>query len=209
MATMTSNCFSLARTALPAILLSVTVAALAACGSTAQQRIGFIPESVKLNEVDKLTRSWRSPTLTPANYTEIVVLPTTTPAFDAYGDLNEEQLSELRSLVNSKLAEAFATKLGAADGAAPRKFVIHAAITAIKPNNPMLNVAPQTQILKRGFGFASCEIYATDGESGPVIAAFMQTVDTQRFGTSKLSATGTAARAADEWAKEFRKMIAN
>ena len=81
MATMTSNCFSLARTALPAILLSVTVAALAACGSTAQQRIGFIPESVKLNEVDKLTRSWRSPTLTPANYTEIVVLPTTTPAF--------------------------------------------------------------------------------------------------------------------------------
>ena len=101
---MTSNCFSLARTALPAILLSVTVAALAACGSTAQQRIGFIPESVTLNEVDKLTRSWRSPTLTPANYTEIVVLPTTTPAFDAYGDLNEEQLSELCSLVNSKLA---------------------------------------------------------------------------------------------------------
>jgi hypothetical protein len=71
----------------------------------------------------------------------------------------------------------------------------------------MRNIAPQTQILKRGYGYAACEIFASDGELGPVLAAFMQTSDTTRFSTEKLSETGTAERAAGDWATAFRKVV--
>jgi hypothetical protein len=69
-------------------------------------------------------------------------------------------------------------------------------------------VAPQTQILKRGYGYASCEIYATDGATGQVVAAFMQTADTQRVSTEKFSDIGTAERAAKDWAKAFGELVA-
>ena len=206
---MTSNRSSFCRSNLNLVALTVAFFMLGACASNVQKRVGFIPESIKLKEVDKETSSFRSPSLVAASFTEIMVESTTTPAYGAYGDLSEEQLGELRIKVTNKLKESFATMPGVGNRAAPRRLVIHAAITAIKPNKPVLNVAPQTQMLKRGYGFASCEIYATEGESGPIVAAFMQTVDTQRFDISKLTPTGTAALAADEWAKEFRKLFGN
>jgi uncharacterized OsmC-like protein len=74
-------------------------------------------------------------------------------------------------------------------------------------HKPLLNVAPQSQIMKRGYGYASCEIYATNGDGGPVVAAFMQTSDTSRFSEEKLSETGTARRAAGDWATEFLGLL--
>ena len=35
----------------------------------------------------------------------------------------------------------------------------------------------------------------------------MQTQDTSRFGTAKLSSTGTAEQAAGEWATQFRELV--
>jgi hypothetical protein len=85
--------------------------------------------------------------------------------------------------------------------------VIRAAITGVKPNQPLRNIAPQTQILKGGYGYAGAELYAMDGANGPVVAALMQTCDTERFGTEKLSALGTAEKACTEWAEAFHELI--
>ena len=195
------------RSALSAIFVSATVAALTASGSSAQQRIGFIPNNVQMKETDSLTHEWTAPSFNHKQFTEVVILPVTTPADGAYGDLTDEQLAELRTTFTNKLNEAFKVGMGAAAGAPARKLVIHAAITAIKPNKPLLNVAPQTQILRRGYGFASCEMFATDGDIGSVVAAYMQTVDTQRLGTAKYSSTGTASKAAEDWSSEFFKLV--
>jgi hypothetical protein len=52
-------------------------------------------------------------------------------------------------------------------------------------------------------------MFATDGEGGPVVAAYMCTTDTARIGTGKLSETGTAEQAAGDWAKAFRDLFAS
>lgn len=132
-------------------------------------------------------------------------MPVSMPEPDEYGDLDAEQLRTCRETLEEELRAKLAK--GVVGGAGDRTLVVRAAITAIKPNKPLLNVAPQTQIMKRGYGYASCEIYATDGDGGPVVAAFMQTSDTSRFSDEKLSETGTARRAAGDWADEFRALL--
>lgn len=186
-------------------LALVVSAGLAGCGGGAQARTGFIPSSVRLAETDDLTRSWRASSSDRAGYARVVIAPIAMPEPDEYGDLDADQLRTCRET----LEEALRTKLenGVVGGTGDRTLVVRAAITAIKPNKPLLNVAPQTQIMKRGYGYASCEIYATDGDGGPVVAAFMQTSDTSRFSDEKLSETGTARRAAGDWADEFRALL--
>jgi hypothetical protein len=175
---------------------------LSACGK-AVSATGFIPRNVRMAKEDDLTQRWRSAKASAASFGKVVVLPVETPEMGAYGDLDAEQLATCRSVLATELTKAFASPPGTGD----RTLYIHAAITAIKPNKPLLNVAPQTQLLKRGYGYAACEIYATDGEMGPIVAAFMQTQDTARFGTEKLSSTGTAEKAAGEWATQFRELV--
>ena len=175
---------------------------LAACDK-AVSATGFIPRTVRMEKEGDLTQRWRSSKVKAASFGKVVVLPVETPEMGAYGDLDAEQLATCRSVLATELTKAFASPPGSGD----RTLYVHAAITAIKPNKPLLNVAPQTQLLKRGYGYAACEIYATDGEMGPIVAAFMQTQDTARFGTEKLSSTGTAEKAAGEWATQFRELI--
>lgn len=188
---------------LTALLCVMAAAMLTACGSTPHARSGFIPKSVLLVPAGELTSQWGGGIDAQA-YASVKVLPSTTPYTAKYGDLKAEQLAEIRLAMTDALNEAFKGFGGKAGG---RTLVIHAAITEIKPNKPLLNVAPQSQILKRGYGYAICEIYATDGEGGPVVAALMQSHDTQRFGAEKYSESGTAKAAAEESAKQFRELI--
>jgi hypothetical protein len=190
----------LAATALSASLL-VT---LAGC-EKAVAPTGFIPGTATMRADGDLTRKFAAKGLDASKFGKVVVLPVEMPRPGAYGDLNEQQLENCRSIMQSELQKAFAKAPGTGD----RTLFVHAAITEIKPNKPLLNVAPQTQLLKRGYGYAACEMFATDGQNGPVVAAFMQTADTARIGTEKLSATGTAEHAAGEWAGAFRAMFGN
>lgn len=176
--------------------------ALSGCGK-AVAPTGFIPRTVRMEKDGDLTQRWRSTRVNMASFGKVVILPVETPEMGAYGDLDAEQLATCRSVLATELTKAFAAPPGNGD----KTLYVHTAITAIKPNKPLLNVAPQTQLLKRGYGYAACEIYATDGEMGPAVAAFMQTQDTARFGTEKLSSTGTAEKAAGEWATQFRELI--
>lgn len=193
------------RRPLLALSAALLVSGLAACGSNARARTGYIPRSVKMTEVDDMTKEWRGGARI-ADFASVTVAEVSTPNSGAYGDISEEKLAEVRAVLQKALSEELAQLKPS--GAGGRTLVVRAAITAIKPNNPLLNVAPQTQILKRGYGYASCEIYATDGATGEVVAAFMQTADTQRVSTEKLSDIGTAERASKEWAKAFGELVA-
>jgi len=188
-----------------AAVIVLAAAFLGACGSHTQMRTGFIPADVALRERDDATSQWRG-AFDAAKFSGVVVAPVSTPAGDAYGDLGEEKLADVRRILGEALAAEFKGMPFTGSAGAP-PLVIHAAITAIKPNKPLLNVAPQTQTLKRGYGYAACEIFATEGQGGRVVAAFMQTSDTQRFSTEKLSDIGTAERASKDWAKAFRELI--
>ena len=188
-----------------AIALAAALAAplaLTACDK-AVSSTGFIPRTVRMQKEDDLTQRWRSNRVNMSSFGKVVILPVETPEIGAYGDLDAEKLATCRSVLAAELTKAFASPPGTGD----KTLYVHAAITAIKPNKPLLNVAPQTQLLKRGYGYAACEIFATDGETGPAVAAFMQTQDTARFGTEKLSPTGTAEKAAGEWATAFRELV--
>jgi hypothetical protein len=193
------------RRPLLALSAALLVSGLAACGSNARARTGYIPRSVKMTEVDDMTQEWRGGARI-ADFASVTLTEVATPNGGAYGDISEEKLAEVRAVLQKALSEELAQLKPS--GAGGRTLVVRAAITAIKPNNPLLNVAPQTQILKRGYGYASCEIYATDGATGEVVAAFMQTADTQRVSTEKFSDIGTAERAAKDWAKAFGELIA-
>jgi len=193
------------RRPLLALSAALLVSGLAACGSNARARTGYIPRSVKMTEVDDMTQEWRGGARI-ADFASVTVAEVSTPNRGAYGEISEEKLAEVRAVLQKALSEELAQLKPS--GAGGRTLVVRAAITAIKPNNPLLNVAPQTQILKRGYGYASCEIYATDGATGQVVAAFMQTADTQRVSTEKFSDIGTAERAAKDWAKAFGELVA-
>ena len=193
------------RRPLLALSAALLVSGLAACGSNARARTGYIPRSVKMTEVDDMTKEWRGGARI-ADFASVTVAEVSTPNRGAYGEISEEKLAEVRAVLQKALSEELAQLKPS--GAGGRTLVVRAAITAIKPNNPLLNVAPQTQILKRGYGYASCEIYATDGATGQVVAAFMQTADTQRVSTEKFSDIGTAERAAKDWAKAFGELVA-
>ena len=193
------------RRPLLALSAALLVSGLAACGSNARARTGYIPRSVKMTEVDDMTKEWRGGARI-ADFASVTVAEVSTPNRGAYGEISEEKLAEVRAVLQKALSEELAQLKPSSAGG--RTLVVRAAITAIKPNNPLLNVAPQTQILKRGYGYASCEIYATDGATGQVVAAFMQTADTQRVSTEKFSDIGTAERAAKDWAKAFGELVA-
>jgi hypothetical protein len=188
---------------LAAATLAATLA-LAGC-EKAVQPTGFIPTTIRMKQDGDLARAWKAKDLASMKFGKVVVKPAETSRPGAYGDLTDEQLENCRRILTEQLTAAFASMGTGGD----RTLVVRASITEIKPNKPLLNVAPQTQLLKRGYGYAAGEMFATDGEGGPVVAAYMCTTDTARIGTGKLSETGTAEQAAGDWAKAFRDLFAS
>jgi len=178
---------------------------LAACGGTTAARSGFIPNGVPMmaSRGDDQTHQFRAKGFVLSQYGKVRVEPVSiSPNVDL--ELTPEDFRDLQA----RFQESLQAALEKAGGTGDRTLVVRGQITAIKPNKPMLNVAPQTQLLKRGYGYAACEIYATDGEKGSVVAAWMNTMDTQRFGAEKLSELGTARKACEEWGPAFRAFLA-
>ena len=192
---------TLLRVAVAAVSLSL----LAACGTTVGRK-GFIPMSVPMmkDKENDETQQYKAKGFALNQFGKVVVEP-----IDA-GSIQElvENPAEMEKM-RSKLQESLQKALESTGGGGQRVLVVRGAITAFKPNKPMLNVAPQTQLMKRGYGYAACEIYATDGVGGQVVAAWMNTQDTQRFGTEKLSQFGTIEKACETWGPDFKKFISN
>ena len=186
-------------------VVAVTLSLLAACGTTAA-RTGFIPMSVPMmkDKENDETSQYKAKGFALNQFGKVVVEPIDAGSIKELVE-NPAEMEKMRSKFQASLQKALETT----GGGGQRVLVVRAAITAFKANKPMLNVAPQTQLMKRGYGYAACEIYATDGVGGQVVAAWMNTQDTQRFGTEKLSQFGTIEKACETWGPDFRKFISN
>lgn len=154
------------------------------------------------NPDDAKTGEFRLASLSTADYGQIRIEPVTR-APGAEIELDDDEWTRLKDVMRGQLEDA----LSAAAGTGTKTLIVHAAFTYVKPNVPALNVAPQTQIMKRGYGEAACEIYATVEGDPKVVAAFSSETDTERFSAEKLSRLGTAERACGEWAKAFRNLL--
>lgn len=193
------------------LLLSVTALALLAGCQTpvVVPRTGFVPMDVPLTTAkgDATLSTYVAPGFSAATYDQVVV--DTVVLFPAAtANITGAQANELRSLLGQTLVSAFQGKaLAAPAPIGSRTLVVHAAITQLVPNEPILNIAPQTQFRKRGYGYASVEMFATLGEGGPVQAAFTSTVNTQRLSAEKWSSMGTADAAASMWAQEMVSLV--
>jgi hypothetical protein len=190
-------------TTLRVSLVSIALG-LTACGGTTAGRAGFIPRNVPMMEAkgDDHTSQFKAKGFKLSDFGKVEVEPVSI-ASQVDLELKPEEFEDLRTRFQKSLQGA----LEQAGGKGDRTLVVRGQITAIKPNKPMLNVAPQTQLLKRGYGYAACEVFATDGNGGKVVAAWMNTMDTQRFGSEKLSELGTARKACEEWGPAFRKFL--
>ncbi len=176
-----------------------------ACQShEAVPRTGFIPLSLPLanSKSDPMTSSWHDAAALESPSRKIAV--TQVEVGSLAGDrMTDEQQAEVTLRFRRALEASFGDRLVSAGG--PDVIEVKACITDFKPNKPLRNIAPQTQIMRRGYGYAACEIEATLG--GRPVAALASTVDTQRFGTEKLSDMGTADAACATWAKKFAALL--
>ena len=178
---------------------------IAACSShEAVPRTGFIPMSVPLahSKSDPTTSSWHDSAALESPSRKIAVTQVEVGSL-AEDRMTDEQEAEVKLRFRRALEAAFGDRLVSAGG--PDVIEVRACITDSKPNKPLRNIAPQTQIMRRGYGYAACEIEATLG--GRPVAALASTVDTQRFGTEKLSDMGTADAACATWAEKFAALI--
>ena len=190
-------------TARAAIVALLALAATACQSHEAVPRTGFIPLSIPLahSKSDPMTSSWHDTgALSPGMKVAVVQVEVGSLAEDRMTDAQE---AEVKLRFRRALESEFGDRLASAAG--PGVIEVRACITDFKPNKPLRNIAPQTQIMRRGYGYAACEIEAT--VDGRCVAALASTVDTQRFGTEKLSDMGTADAACAEWSGRFAALI--
>ncbi len=188
-----------------ACLAAVAAISSAACsGQEAVPRTGFIPMSVPLahSKSDPTTSVWHDSAALDSPSRKIAVTQVEVGSL-AEDRMTDDQEAEVKLRFRRALEAAFGDRLVNAGG--PDVIEVRACITDFKPNKPLRNIAPQTQIMRRGYGYAACEIEATLG--GRPVAAMASTVDTQRFGTEKLSDMGTADAACASWSEKFAALI--
>ena len=190
--------------ALACACLAAALSAAACSSHEAVPRTGFIPMSVPLahSKSDPTTSVWHDSAALDSPNRKIAVTQVEVGSL-AQDRMSDEQEAEVTLRFRRALEAAFGDRLTSAGG--PDVIEVRACITDFKPNKPLRNIAPQTQIMRRGYGYAACEIEATLG--GRPVAAMASTVDTQRFGTEKLSDMGTADAACATWAEKFAALV--
>ncbi|MFZ9882422.1 MAG: DUF3313 family protein, partial [Phycisphaerales bacterium] len=147
-----------------------------------------------------------------SRYTRVcVAMPTVAPDATQSDEVSDEQLEKLRNEFASRMVEAFgkasrpASMLG--EGAAGAgAIVIRTEIVRAVPNKPLRNIAPQTQLTRTGYGYASVRMYIEDGATGQTLVTMTDTQSTKRIGAAKLSEWGTVEKAFEFWAGEAVKL---
>ena len=148
---------------------------------------GFIPAKFPL-DYNKSTEihSYKNPMTDLSAFKSVLVQEV---KIEANGD-NPDEASKLSIQFRNDIIGAVGLPVAAAVG--PGVLEIRASITGLKPNIPALNIAPQSQMRGRGYGYVACEIYALDGKDGAPFAAYADTQNTQRFSSENMSDWGSA-----------------
>ena len=163
---------------------------------------GFIPAKFPL-DYNKSTEihSYKNPMTNMSAFKSVVVQEV---KIEANGD-NPDEASKLSIEFRNELIAAVGLPVAAAVG--PGVLEVRASITGLKQNIPALNIAPQSQMRGRGYGFVACEIYALDGKDGAPVAAYADTQNTQRFSSEKMSDWGSAQLGLKTMADAFGAML--
>jgi hypothetical protein len=185
------------------LILTALIVILCACrGERAVPLTGFIPDSVPLT-LDRGDDQWsyRNPFAPLAGYKSVLVQPVS--VMDDAG--NAAEAGTLAAQFRADLIAAIGLPTAATTG--PGVLVVRAAITGLKENSPLFNVAPQTQMRQRGYGYVAAEVYAMDGRDAAVVAACAGTQDTQRFSLEKLGTWDSAKAGLKKISDSFASVL--
>ena len=130
-----------------------------------------------------------------------MVLPVTIVTTGTYAVSDDDQ-KQICGMFEGRLDKDFSSW----QGTGPKTLYVHAVITALRANDPARNVRPLEEN-RADRGFAACEIFCTDGEKGPVVAAYMETTYLGRSRTKRLTELGTAEGAVDKWSAGLKDLL--
>ena len=178
-------------------------ASLAACaGSNIVPRTDFIPASVVLmpSASDKSRQTFRADDLDMAKYTSVNVLKV-----DMRVKLNDlKRADSLPAELRSNLQQFIGGVRSESDS--DTTLVVHAAITGARPDNPLSDMGTN-QSSRGGGGYTAVEIYATQGASGPVVAAMTRTIYSHKLTLGTNAAWARTEKALQMAADEFAKLL--
>ena len=194
--------FSHSRVVCRCATAAVSLAVLTLCAGPSKQETvltGFIPDFVPLRGAKGEVQSWVSGTGL-RQYRQFFVSPVALAPGVGDGESSED-IAQLQATLSNDINTAFAATRTAAAIAGPGVLVINSSISCLKPNNPLLNIAPQTQIRGRGYGHTCIEVTFTDGGTGQIVTAYADADTTQRFSTAKATKWGSTEAAFTHWAQ--------
>lgn len=199
-----------ARIAPAAVLLALASLTLPACRGGG----AFNEDPYKQNAIEAALDSGpkvdRLVEIDHAAFTKVAIaMPSIAPNATQGDEVSDEQLAKLQADFERRLKEAFAKeprRIVPLAEAGADTFVVRAEIVRAVPNKPMRNIAPQTQLTRTGYGYASTRIVIERGGTGELLVVATETKSTQRFGTEKLSEWGTVEKAFESWAAEAVKL---
>lgn len=197
------------------IMTLILVSALLAIGCRSSKPpvipAGFFPERARLTDLDGdgTAIGYRNRSLALGQFTGCFIAPVQVDPQAADGDdVSSDQLAQLGNDFGAALAKSISQKIAIVSAPGAGIITVNATIMRAVPNKPALNLAPQTQILQRGYGYASVVVRA-DSLDGASIMGFADTRSTQRFGADKLSTWGSVEASFTAWADEIAGLLSS
>ncbi len=169
--------------------------------------LGFLSQPDLMKQQGDGTWQYTAATIDWSKYTSVFVAPVAIAddAYDAgvYGSV--EDLPGLAATFQSDLQTALTKKFAAATNAGPNTLVVKAQITKADPNATALNIAPQSQIMGRGYGYGQVAIEIVDGGTGALLYEFAGVQNTSRFSAEKMSVWGSLEKSFKDWSSQIAK----
>lgn len=170
-------------------------------------------------------RAWRNPDFNPKNYKAIIVDQVQVWNLDALAKdsgVKPEELKTLAGFFQNSLAKALTDiKFPLADKPGPGVLRISAAVTDVRPSNPVRNsitsVLPVGILLSLGeraavgrdpnVGGCSVTIRFSDAASGKTMGLFSDDRQGDKYDSANFSETGQAEKAMTDWAALIQRRI--
>ncbi|MCE9618893.1 MAG: DUF3313 domain-containing protein [Planctomycetes bacterium] len=186
------------------LFLATVVAAGASCRNREfiEPLVGFIPGTIPLTfNPNSESYSYKNHSMSLGDFKSVLVHDVQLVSDGGDPDGASALAIQFRNEIISVVG------LPAASGLGPGVLEIRAVITGLEANEPLFNIAPQTQVRRRGYGFVAVEMYAIDGGNAAPVAAYADTQDTQRFSAEKLSTWGSAQAGLKSIADAFGTLL--